>query len=301
MQYVMEFLWKNPEILEKLGFVSIEDLHSAPNYKKLPAVLGQDPFKTTIEPKTFVSAFSLNKTPRESTLDIIKEQFEIDLSYLDFKKKLKGEDSTFTKHLEAELDENNRAQEKLQNETQNPPLNDVPIVPNPPGSRKPRRLILVSGFVLIVIVIFLILHFANQPGSGKIVEQQKDASALSGSKNTADSGSATENGSDSCTLINPYKINIEGNSVLALRNKQLTDDEMLVANRYNGPDLFYAPETVIDTLYNDEKVDLVRQDGNSYYVSVCKNGKRISGYMSCRFNKKQTLQPIRTLYGRGQG
>ena len=92
MRYALAFLSKNPDKIQKFGFNSIDDLRIEKNFEKLPAVCQASAFGETISAKTFSAAFRLESAPYDRTLNVIQKQFEIELSFIEFKRKLKERD-----------------------------------------------------------------------------------------------------------------------------------------------------------------------------------------------------------------
>lgn len=108
--YVLAYLSANPEKLKKLGFDSIEDLKIEANFKNLPVVRDEDAFGEKVDSKTLLHAFRQLKGPQRSTLDLIYKQFGIELSYKQFKQKLKESDSDFLPYYEDNIIDSNPLQ-----------------------------------------------------------------------------------------------------------------------------------------------------------------------------------------------
>lgn len=123
MRYVLACLSNNSEKLKKLDFESIEDLKTNTNLKNLPLIPSDKKARENLI-KILGSAFRLDSAPQEKTLDFIKKQFEIELSYIQFKKKLKEEDATFLAYYKEELASRKNAREPEKAKSENAPKAD---------------------------------------------------------------------------------------------------------------------------------------------------------------------------------
>ena len=163
MRYVLAYLSANLEILNKLGFNSIDDLQIEKNFKNLPAVLDTKAFGEIISAKTFSSAFRLESAPYDRTLDVIQEQFEIELSFKEFKHKLKEEAPDFTSYYKVETIAAS-AVAKNHNEVKTPL--QVEAVPKSNGPRnwfqQNKRALLFSSTVVIIVAVVLASHRTEQ-------------------------------------------------------------------------------------------------------------------------------------------